>query len=377
MPLTDLETALANAYPQDLEKLAVDLLAERGYDVEPTGTKGTDGGIDALLHDGDRGGVLHVSRTRSDRLRGKLTADAEKAADHAQEYDFFVFVTTADPSGSLRRRLVAEVQEEYGWTVTIWAREQLRNALMTDHQRLAQEHLNIDPELPRDDHRNEIRALRDERLDCVQNRTDLPNEIPNGPAVTVHVIPMSAVTTNETTPPGNLPSIPLFGHPKRVPGGGKIVSDGVVEYNHRFRTAHPDYLYLNEAGWIEGVSTKYFRTNESEPSGVIDPEIDRAITATVHGSLYCFDELGIDTPVFVTAGLLDVEDYTMGSRPSLGFRSGSFPDRFTTDIIELDTLDPSEFEMVHLRPILDRIWYQAGRPNGSPYLPNLDGKTDV
>jgi hypothetical protein len=41
MPQTALETALANAYPQDLEKLAVDLLSERGYEVEPTGIKAT------------------------------------------------------------------------------------------------------------------------------------------------------------------------------------------------------------------------------------------------------------------------------------------------------------------------------------------------
>ncbi|UPW01087.1 restriction endonuclease [Halorussus gelatinilyticus] len=92
MSLTELETALGNAYPQDLEKLAADLLAERGYDVAPTGTKGTDDGIDAVLHDDDRDGILHVSRTRSDRLRGKLTDDAAKAAGHDQDYDFFVFV---------------------------------------------------------------------------------------------------------------------------------------------------------------------------------------------------------------------------------------------------------------------------------------------
>ena len=41
--------ALASVYPQDLEKLAVDLLSERGYEVEPTGTSGADGGLDALL----------------------------------------------------------------------------------------------------------------------------------------------------------------------------------------------------------------------------------------------------------------------------------------------------------------------------------------
>jgi hypothetical protein len=63
MAQTVLETALANAYPQDIEKLAVDLLSERGYEVDPTGTNGADGGLDARLADGDRVGALYVSRT--------------------------------------------------------------------------------------------------------------------------------------------------------------------------------------------------------------------------------------------------------------------------------------------------------------------------
>lgn len=371
MPLTELETALANAYPQDLEKLAADLLAERGYDVAPTGTKGTDDGIDALLHDDDRDGILHVSRTRSDRLRGKLTDDAAKAAGHDRDYDFFVFVTTADPSGSLRRRLEAELQDEYGWTVTIWAREQLRNALMTDHQRLAREHLNVDPDIEHKEYHDDIVALRDDRLDNIQNRSDLPNELPNGPAVALHLIPQSAVAATGTTPPGNLPSIPFFGRSKCVPSAGKIVSDGVVGYNHRLRTAHPDYFYLNESGWVEAVSTEFFRSDLEGDGGLIDPELDEALTRTVYGSLYCFDEIGIELPVFASVALLDVDQYTMGSDRFPDFNSVQFPNRFTTDVIELETLDREAFEMEDLRPVLDRIWYQAGRGSGSPYLPNV------
>ncbi|MCQ4334881.1 restriction endonuclease [Natronomonas sp. F2-12] len=376
MPLTDLETALATIYPQDLEKLAADLLAERGYDVDPTGTQGADGGLDAVLYDDDRCGVLHVSRTQSDRLRGKITSDAEKAAEYDQSYDFFVFVTTADPSGSLRRRLEAELQDEYGWTVNIWAREQLRNALMTDHQRLVREHLNVDPGVPRVGQREEIIELRDDRLDCIQNRTELPNELPDGPTVVVHVIPVTAVTSTDPTPPGNLPAVPFFGHSKRVPDAGKFVSDGVVGYNHRVRQAYPDYLYLNESGWIEGVSTEYFRSKPGEDGGVIDRDVDRAIAATVHGSLYCFTDLGIEAPVFVFVALLDAGQYTMSSDGIPEFTKGWFPDRFTAGPVELETLDPDEFELDHLRPVLDRIWYQAGRSNGSPHLSNLDESGD-
>lgn len=62
--------------------------------------------------------------------------------------------------------------------------------------------------------------------------------------------------------------------------------------------------------------------------------------------------------------------YNIDTGEFLHFESGSFSDRFTTPLVELQQLDPDEFELEHLRPILDRIWYQAGRSNGSPNLPN-------
>lgn len=374
VPQTELETALANAYPQDLEKLAVDLLSERDFVVEPTGTSGPDGGLDALLHDGDRVGALHVSRTRSDRLREKVISDAEKLAEHDQSYDFFVFVTTADPSGSLRRRIESEIQEKYGWKTDIWAREQLRNVLMTEHQGLAREHLNVNPGGRPSDHRDEIKKLRNERLDRIEARADLPNALPDDPVLAIHLIPNNVFSTDDTHP-ADLPTPPFFAHSKRAIGGGKPVGDGVVAFNLRMRQEHPNYVYLNETGWVEAVSTEYFRPNPAGTGGFIDPDIDRAIGATVKGVLYCFEELTVKPPLFVSVALLGVDQYVIDTGEFLHFESGSFSDRFTTPLAELQQLDPDEFELEHLRPILDRIWYQAGRSNGSPNIPNPEDST--
>jgi len=373
VPQTELETALANAYPQDLEKLAVDLLRERDYDdVDPTGTSGADGGLDALLHDDDRVGALHVSRTRSDRLRQKITSDADKLADHERSYDFFVYVTTADPSGSLRRRLETEVQDTYGWKTDIWAREQLRNVLMTEYQGLAREHLNVDPGVQLDDHRDEIRDLRNGRLDRIEARNDLPNDLPDGATLTVHLIPNNVFSRGSDTHPSDLPPLPFFGHPKRAGGSGKPIGDGVVAFNLRFRQEHPDYVYLNEKGWIEAVSTEYFRGNPAGAGGFIDPEIDRAIGATVKGALHCFEDFGVKPPVFISVALLNVNQYVISTSEYLHFDSGNFPNRFATPLMELQDIRPSEFELEHLRSVLDRVWYQAGRSNGSPHLPNSE-----
>lgn len=370
MPKTDLEVTLENAYHQDLEKLAVDLLRKRGYEVDPTGTSGADGGLDALLGDGDRVGALHVSRTRSDRLRGKITTDAKKLAGHPRTYDFVVFVTSANPAGALRQRLETEIEEEYGWPTEVIAREQLRNLLATDHPALARQHLNVDPTAGGEPTVDRIEALRDERLDRITDRRNLPNELPAGPVLVVHLFPATVTQSGSIDSPGALPTPPFFGHGKRMPGGGKMLGDGVVAYNNRFRPAHPDYVYINEAGWIEGVSTEYFRPNPAGAGGFIDSDLDRAIGGTVQGALYCLEELAVDPPVFVSIALLEVEDHIIDDTNFVHFDSGRFGNRFVPRMAELGTLDPDEFEFVDLRPILDRLWYQAGRSNGSPYLPD-------
>lgn len=369
MPQGELETALASIYPQDLEKLAVDLLSECGYNVDPTGTSGDDGGLDGLLHDGDRDGALHVARRESNKLRGKVTDDAGKLANHERSYDFFMFVTSADPSGGLCRRIEAEIQEEYGWKTKIWDRERLRNKLMTDHQALAREHLNVDQRDQFNDHRAKIVELRDERLDQIEVRRDLPNELPDGPALAVHLIPNNVFNRGPGTHPGKLPSLPYFGRGKR--SRSTPVNDGAVSLNNRFRDEHPDYVFLNEAGWVEAVSTRYFEP-VSGPGGFIDPSIDEEIKWTVTGVLGSFEDLGVKPPIFVSIALLEVEQYVFDNNSHIQFESKTFPNRFTTPLIELQEIDRNEFEIEHLRDGLDRIWYQAGRSNGSPYLSNVE-----
>jgi hypothetical protein len=370
VPKSDLEVALEHAYHQDLEKLVADLLRKQGYEVDPTGTRGADGGVDALLEDGGHVGALHVSRTRSDRLRDKITTDAKKLDEHSRSYDFVIFVTSANPAGVLRQRLENEIEVAFGWPTEVIAREQLRNLLSTDHPDLARQHLNVDPTAGGEATVDQTEALRNVRLDRIADRRDLPNELPPGPTLVVHLIPASVIRSGPIATPGELPTPPFFGHGRRVPGGGKTLGDGVVAYNNRFRQAHPDYAYINEAGWIEAVSTEFFRPNPTGPGGFIDGDIDKAVGGTVKGALYCLEEMMLDGPLFASLALLDVEDHIIDDKNIVGLQPGQFGSRFVPPLVELDDPDPEEFELVRLRPILDRLWYQAGRSNGSPYLPD-------
>jgi hypothetical protein len=66
MPATDWEIALEKVDVGTFEKLAADILSERGYDVFSTEGTGTDGGRHADLRRGDETGIAHFT-TRKDR----------------------------------------------------------------------------------------------------------------------------------------------------------------------------------------------------------------------------------------------------------------------------------------------------------------------
>ncbi|GAA0670453.1 hypothetical protein ACFQDG_08730 [Natronoarchaeum mannanilyticum] len=128
-----------------LERLAEDLLYREGYHVDPTGTRGTDGGRDSILTRDDDTGILHCSISQS--WEQKVKNDAESAADRPESFEFFIFGTTQNPAATKRDRVEEELREEYGWKATILDFERLRNRLVGNPRNhdLAKEHLDTDP----------------------------------------------------------------------------------------------------------------------------------------------------------------------------------------------------------------------------------------
>lgn len=146
MAKTPLELAIRRLDDWErLERITDDLLTREGYEVEPTGTKGPDGGRDSLLFRDGEQGILHCSIQRNWEKKAK--ADAKKAEEFSGEFDFYFFSTIWNSSAKKRDRVEEELREEYGWRAKIFDFERLRNKLVGDvrNHDIAEHHLNVDP----------------------------------------------------------------------------------------------------------------------------------------------------------------------------------------------------------------------------------------
>ena len=191
MPATDLEIALEKVDSGTFERLATDILSERGYEVSPTEGTGADGGRDADLRRGNKTGVAHFT-TRND-WKQKLRTDIQKTVDHGLDRDFVVFVINQLPEPP---RVVDEVrdrlQEEFGFPTTVLTRADLRTQLTTRNPYLAEEHLGIDAAKPTTDPIEEMETLKDERLSMIESQSNsLPNALPSGPCAVLHLFPVA------------------------------------------------------------------------------------------------------------------------------------------------------------------------------------------
>ena len=148
--------------------------------------------------------------------------------------------------------------------------------------------------------------LYSERLQAIEDRDNLPADIPNGAAVTLHAIPTNIGTQFYRTKPANLPNPPIFGMSRRPDGEtnttinkGKVETDVLPE----MEIAPSAYSFISEEGWFEAVTTSFHRF------GIIDSMLDDNLIVTLHGGLDCLEYLGAQLPVYVYLTLIDVEDY--------------------------------------------------------------------
>lgn len=364
MPASDLEIALSKVGHDEFEELCADLLTREGYKVTPTSTSGPDGGRESLLEYGGSDGILHCSIERG--LEAKLRKDAEKAANDEREYEFFFFGTTADPAGVKRDRLEREFSEEYGWDVTIWDYSILRNKLIgeIDNHALAEEHLGVNPGVAFGDNKESVYEKRDERLDQIEARYDLPFDLIEGPAIVLHLIPNGMFSKDYGCLPEELPEPPFYG---MNAGRGESVGDGKVSVNRRFVTEHSNYSYIDEDGWIEAVTTDLRPPFRPEEHKIIRGDFDQEILVMLPRCLDCLQTIGAKPPIFAFVSLIDVSGYVLDTS-DMWFTPREFSDRYIPRHATIDSHGRSPEE--EIRPVLDRIWQKGGRSNGSPFYPN-------
>jgi hypothetical protein len=152
-----------------------------------------------------------------------------------------------------------------------------------------------------------IDNLHSERLRAIENRDDLPADIPDGAAVILHAIPTNIGTQFYRTEPSDLPIPPVFGISRRPTeeGTSSLVEGGKVETDvlPEMEIAPSAYSFVSEEGWFEAVTTSFHSFS------VIDSMLDDNLIVTLQGGLDCLEYLGAELPVYVYLTLIDVEDY--------------------------------------------------------------------
>ncbi|AAV44518.1 MULTISPECIES: PDDEXK family nuclease [Haloarcula] len=349
---TDTEIALLRIQPDTLEQLASDVLSAYGYDVNPSGTQGTDAGRDAYVTIGGQAGIAHYSKQKT--WRQKLRKDASKAGDHEREYEIFVFVTNQEVTGQQEMDMREEVREEYDWELDLWHLERLRNKLETDLPEIAQRHLGVDPQ-GRPDSIEAIEDLKQSRIEAIIDREEIPVNLEDGPFVAIHLLPNGMESMEYGVPPSELPTPPKFGD-EEAPFDGDPIDIGKTFVRERGADEHRDYTFIHEDGWIEAVSTYFVGHDGTFPAHKFDTEVVK----TVRGSLKCLKEIGAKPPIFAYLTVHGFKDVEMWYEKRVhGPQDAKIP-RETMSLTRAEITAFDESTPQALKPVLDRFWNGCG-----------------
>jgi hypothetical protein len=376
-----IEAAIHALNGKRLERLMTDVLEREGYQVDPTGTSGPDGGREALLTNGGRTGILHCSVQQDDWV-GKAHDDAEKAVENFdQAFDQFVFATTADPAGVKRDRVEEELAAEWGMQTTIWEYERIRNELVgnQDNHDLVREHLSVDPNRPFVDVEEQVDHLYADLLKRVKRRESPDGEITDaGALVVLHVIPQEAIDDHHERYVKELPHPPQFTKRDSLPSDRPKVK--ITGNSNRMREGGRErYTAIHRDGWTEGVFTELPLSGDQN-DGEIRKSIDQLLVNFVASALDSFEEAEIYPPYYVYVAVLDAENYTLEYPYRIGGPPG--PERpFGEDEIRLNRvrIDDTDADVpAAMRQSLNQLWRYCGWNRSIHYDPNdeSDGETE-
>lgn len=357
-----LEVAIRAIDGDTLEQLAADLLSRDGYSVDPTGTKGPDGGRDSFLNVDDENGILHCSR--QENWSDKAKEDAEKAVDMDREFDFFFFATNRDPAGTKRDRVEREITDEYGFNSIILDFSRIRGLIMgnPDNHDLAREHLDVDPSRAFDSASDAADELYQERLEQLKKRKAPYGDIKGGRAlVTVHAIPASSTQPSDDRIAQDLPEPPRFaarsGYADTygdliMTAKGSDHGNGLFSYYSCFHTD----------GWVEG-GTILLDPKSDPPTlaGIIDP----LVVDYVDDVVAIFVEEDIRPPFFIYITILDAADYVMNPPQEVWYGHQRPIGESVYKLKSVTIEDPDADIPTELRKPFYQLWDRIGWDQGS------------
>lgn len=368
--MNELEYALYTINGTPFERLASDFLRVSGYEVHESGLKGTDGGWDARVKAGDHRGIAHAS-VRDD-WRAKIREDAssmqELEDEQDEDYNLFVYVTNQEVTGQQELDMESEIQSEYGWNVQIYHRENILGKIRTEEQELAEQHLGVELGTDRE-HLEQVRKLRDERLEAIRTRTGVAEDLQDGPTVVLHVIPNGVFSNERKSLSGETPNPPILCDLAvyRAEVRGKSVlarpsmgtpweAYGLLQNDGLFETATTMAVF-------EGKDKKFMRLDVSRGG----PGFDASTIITVRRALSALADLGFSGSASVSISLLDASGASLPER-SRGVRGYGSSNELQTDVYSTEPVAVtigSDIVLDELEPAISEIWREFGRENGT------------
>lgn len=366
--MDEVEFALLEIGGTPFEEFSMDYLRVQGYDVHESGSQGRDGGWDARVELGSKNGIAHASKRKDWKV--KLRDDAEKVEEleeeHDEEYDIFVFLTNRHVSGEQELEIESKIEEEYGWNLILHHQTKILGELRQNHPELADRHLGVDIG-ERNEFLDELKDLREGRLDEIQSRSGEAEDLDEGPTVVLHVIPNS-VFSHETVRIGNLLSPLVIGDTIIIRGETR----GKMTYT--YENGGDGYAFIRNDGLVETATTSMFYEGHEEGelwiSGIVQSSrmgLDGAVILTLRRALKSLTEAGVSGVASVSLSFLDAENvklqYNTGTRSPFGYNPMFGETRYSTEFV---TVDLGETEIIQdVEPMLSEVWRQFGIEEGT------------
>lgn len=203
----------------------------------------------------------------------------------------------------------------------------------------------------------EIRKFRENRISEIQaNETFVP--LYNNAKIILHLIPLSAIGSNQNYDMSKLPFNPLKINPMRSLGwDGRYNLDGYLTYSMDKDRKARTYVQLFRNGIFEAVeSSMLIREKEKIPSVAFE----RIIMDSFSYYFSFLKDLNVGLPIFAFLTLADIKGYSMTSEP-LGVKE----DTIEKDVLLIPeiVIESFDFEVEKiLKPWFDTVWNACGFP---------------
>ena len=202
-----------------------------------------------------------------------------------------------------------------------------------------------------------MRRFRDERLSLII-AGDTPVRLSPGSKITVHLIPLSAFTTNQSLSVALIRAKEIDMPPLGASGWcSRINLDGIVTSSGDDRQLSKAYCQLFRSGIVEAVSARLLGDGDTQRF-IASVAYEREVIGSVAKYLATLETLAVPFPIVIMVSLTSAKGVSMyvGS----GFDGGSPIDRDTVCLPDVMVEARPDDVSRLLQPVFDAIWNACG-----------------